>query len=99
MAGNRLFSLIPKLQLSEALTNLECPMYAEKLSISLPTGLVGFIERYRVMHAMKSRSQVIGEALELLRQRELEMAYREANQETDTDFDIALADGLGDETW
>jgi antitoxin ParD1/3/4 len=75
------------------------PMYAEKLSVSLPSGLVGFIEQYRATHALKSRSQVIGEALELLRQRELEIAYREANQETDTDFDIALADGLNNETW
>lgn len=74
-------------------------MYAEKLSISLTAGLLGFIEQYRVMHAMKSRSQVIGEALELLRLRELETAYREAGEETDTDFDIALADGLNNETW
>ncbi|MHB1293062.1 MAG: ribbon-helix-helix domain-containing protein [Sulfuricella sp.] len=74
-------------------------MYAEKLSVSLPAGLVGFIEQYCAAHALKSRSQVIGEALELLRQRELEIGYREANQETDTDFDIALADGLNDETW
>jgi len=74
-------------------------MYAEKLSVSLPAGLVGFIEQYRSAHALKSRSQVIGEALELLRQRELEMAYREASQEIDTDFDIALADGLNNETW
>ena len=74
-------------------------MYAEKLSVSLPTGLVGFIEQYRAAHALKSRSQVVGEALELLRQRELEIAYREANQETDADFDVALADGLNNETW
>ena len=74
-------------------------MYAEKLSVSLPAGLVGFIEQYRTAHAMKSRSQVIGEALELLRQRELETSYREASRETDHDFDITLADGLSDETW
>lgn len=74
-------------------------MYAEKLSVSLPAGMVGFIEQYRAAHAMKSRSQVIGEALELLRQRELETSYREASRETDRDFDIALADGLSDEAW
>lgn len=74
-------------------------MQAEKLSVSLPAGLVGFIEQYRASHALKSRSQVIGEALELLRQRELELAYRDASRETDEDFDIALADGLSDETW
>ena len=74
-------------------------MLAEKLSVSLPAGLVGFIEQYRAAHALKSRSQVITEALELLRQQDLEAAYREASQETDTDFDIALADGLSNETW
>ncbi len=74
-------------------------MYAEKLSVSLPAGLVGFIEQYRTAHALKSRSQVIGEALELLRQHELEAAYQEANQETDTDFDSTIADGLSNETW
>ena len=68
-------------------------MYAEKVSISLPVGLLGFVEQYRAAHSLKSRSQVIGEALELLRRHELEAAYREANQEIDTDFDIALADG------
>ena len=74
-------------------------MYAEKLSVSLPAGMVGFIEQYRAAHAMKSRSQVVGEALELLRQRELETSYREASRETDQDFDIAIADGLSDEAW
>ena len=74
-------------------------MCAEKLSVSLPADLVGFIEQYRTGHAMKSRSQVIGEALELLRQRELETSYREAGRETDQDFDVTLADGLSDEAW
>lgn len=74
-------------------------MHAEKISVSLPAGLIGFIEQYRAAHALKSRSQVIGEALELLRRQDLEAAYREASQESDTDFDIALADGLSNETW
>jgi len=74
-------------------------MHAEKLSVSLSSGLVGFIEQYRAAHDLKSRSQVIGEALELLRQRELEISYREASREIDSDFDGTLADGLSDETW
>lgn len=74
-------------------------MHAEKISVSLPAGLIGFIEQYRTAHALKSRSQVIGDALELLRRQDLEAAYREASQESDTDFDIALADGLSNETW
>lgn len=74
-------------------------MHAEKLSISLSPGLFGFVEQYRSEHSLKSRSQVIGEALELLRQRELEIAYREANGESDADFDCTLCEGLADETW
>lgn len=57
-------------------------MNTEKVSVSLPTGLLHFVEQYRAEYGPKSRSQVIGEALELLRQRELEAAYREmANDE------------------
>ena len=74
-------------------------MNTEKVSVSLPTGLLHFVEQYRAEYGPKSRSQVIGEALELLRQRELEAAYREASREADGDFDVALADGLSDETW
>ncbi|MFA7240163.1 MAG: hypothetical protein WC091_08625 [Sulfuricellaceae bacterium] len=74
-------------------------MHAEKISISIPSGMIGFIEQYRIAHTLKSRSQVIGDALELLRRQDLEAAYRDASQETDTDFDIALADGLSNETW
>ncbi|MDD2774594.1 MAG: hypothetical protein PHU06_01420 [Gallionella sp.] len=74
-------------------------MYAEKLSVSIPAGLVGFIEQYRATHALKSRSQVIGAALELLRQRELETAYLAASQEVDADWEQTTADGLNHETW
>lgn len=56
-------------------------MHTEKFSISLPAELSQFVERYRANHAPKSRSQVIGEALELLRQRDLEAAYREMAQD------------------
>lgn len=56
-------------------------MPAEKLSISLPADLSRFIEQYRTDHALKNRSQVIGEALKLLRQRDLEAAYREMAQD------------------
>ncbi|WP_371641050.1 hypothetical protein [Tolypothrix sp. NIES-4075] len=38
-------------------------------------------------------------ALELLRLRELEDAYREASKEIDADWDLTVADGLTDETW
>lgn len=74
-------------------------MQAEKLSVSLPSALVQFIESYKVAHHYKSRSQVIQEALELLRLRELEVAYRQASGEVDPDWDVTITDGLADETW
>jgi len=74
-------------------------MQAEKLSISLPKSLVQFMESYRVAHQCKSRSQVIEEALQLLREQELERAYREASQEVDQNWEVTVGDGLDDETW
>ncbi|OKH55538.1 CopG family transcriptional regulator [Calothrix sp. HK-06] len=74
-------------------------MNVEKLSISLPPSLVEFIENYKMSKGCKSRSQVIEEALELLRNRELEEAYRLASAEVDSVWDVTVADGLADETW
>lgn len=74
-------------------------MNVEKLSISLPPSLVEFIESYKVSKGCKSRSQVIEEALELLRNRELEEAYRLASAEVDNAWDVTVADGFADETW
>ena len=74
-------------------------MYAEKVSISLPSALMQFVEEYRVTGGKKSRSQVIEEAVTLLRERELETAYREASTETDPVWDRVVGDGLRDETW
>jgi antitoxin ParD1/3/4 len=55
---------------------------------------------YRVAHHCKTRSQVFEEARELLRARELEQAYRDADREADTTpWDEVTADGLADETW
>ncbi len=82
-------------------------MQSEKISISLPQSLVRFVEDYKITRGCRTRysrsfglprSQVIEEALELLR-RELESAYREASKEVDDAWDITLADGLSDETW
>ncbi len=74
-------------------------MNVEKLSISLPAYLVQFIENYKLDKKCKSRSQVIEEALELLRNQELEEAYRQASAEVDNIWDVTLTDGLADETW
>ncbi|CBN57371.1 MULTISPECIES: ribbon-helix-helix domain-containing protein [Kamptonema] len=72
---------------------------AEKISISLPTSLVKFIETYKITKGCQSPSQVIEVALELLQNQELESAYRQASSEIDSAWDITIADGLTDETW
>ncbi len=50
------------------------------------------------MDGLKSRSQVLKEAIKLLGRRELEASYREANSEFDEAWDAAISDGLCDET-
>jgi antitoxin ParD1/3/4 len=74
-------------------------MYANKLSVSLPNPLIHFVDEYQASHACKSRSEVIQEALKLLRQKELEHAYHAASAEVDSLFEATTLDGLDDETW
>lgn len=74
-------------------------MKAEKISISLPKTLVRFVENYKTTKQCKSRSQVIEEALLLLQEQELEIAYAEASKEIDTAWEVTLAYGLVNETW
>ena len=82
-----------------SLVRKEFPMAVEKLSISIPDSALQFVERYRKTHSIKTRSEVIQEALALLRERELDTAYRDANVEFDADWDRVSSDGLADETW
>lgn len=74
-------------------------MRAEKLSISIPESSLEFVEKYRRKHALKSRSHVIEAAITLLRERELEAAYRAAANEPGALYDATNSDGLPDETW
>lgn len=74
-------------------------MQSEKLSISLPASLARFVEHYKVSNACRSRSQVIEEALKLLQEKALEKAYREAEQESDAEWEVTVGDGLDDEAW
>ncbi len=69
-----------------------------KVSISLRDSLAGFVEDYRKKRGL-NRSQVFEEAVKLLRSRELEAAYREANGETDKEWENTVTDGLTDEAW
>jgi antitoxin ParD1/3/4 len=76
-------------------------MHAKKLSISLPAQQCKFIEDYLIDHHLKSRSEVIKEALYLLQQKQLEAYYREANQEIDVTYDENMSlDGIEEnEAW
>ena len=74
-------------------------MYVDKISISLPSTLMEFVEEYRITRGKKSRSKVIEEALTLLRERDLETAYRAASAESDPAWDATVADGLDHEAW
>jgi antitoxin ParD1/3/4 len=74
-------------------------MRAEKLSISIPGSSLEFVERYRKKHAMKSRSHVIETAINVLRERDLEAAYRDASRENDPAWEVTNSDGLPDEAW
>jgi antitoxin ParD1/3/4 len=75
-------------------------MHAQKLSISLPQQQCEFIENYLIAHHLKSRSEVIKEALYLLQQKQLEAYYSEANQEIDLAYENTSLDGLEEnEAW
>lgn len=74
-------------------------MTARKMSVSISEDLVVFIDSYKNSRKRKSSSQVVEEALMLLRAQDLENAYREADKEIDSDWDVLAGDGLGDETW
>jgi antitoxin ParD1/3/4 len=74
-------------------------MRAEKLSISIPESSLEFVERYRKKHAMKSRSHVIETAINVLRERDLVAAYRDASREYDPAWEVTNSDGLPDEAW
>ncbi|QUS60959.1 ribbon-helix-helix protein, CopG family [Synechocystis sp. PCC 7339] len=74
-------------------------MQCKKVSISLPSEMMTFVDHYQNYAGCKSRSQVIEEALELLKVRELERAYREASLENDPIWEATTMDGLSDEMW
>ncbi|MFA5960624.1 MAG: hypothetical protein WC785_08900 [Tatlockia sp.] len=75
-------------------------MHAQKLSISLPQQQCEFIENYLVDHQLKSRSEVIKEAIYLLQQKQLEAYYSEANQDIDSAYENTSLDGLEEnEAW
>lgn len=65
-----------------------------KISVTIPIELTTFISYYSTTHNNMNRSAIIKKALELLRKKELEEAYKKANSEIDHDFDSCAGDGL-----
>ena len=76
-------------------------MHAKRVSVSLSPTLMRFAEEYKFSHNHKSRSQVIEETLTLLRERELEAAYRDADTgpQLAKNFAPTVTDGLANEAW
>lgn len=74
-------------------------MPVEKISVSISSSLSSFIDNYKMTNGCKSRSQVIEEALTLLREKNLEKAYTEASAEIESDWEVVAGDGLANETW
>jgi antitoxin ParD1/3/4 len=74
-------------------------MAVQKLSVSLPKPLAKFVDAYRKKRGIRSRSRVFAEALTLLRNQDLEAAYRDASRELDPAWESTVADGLEDEAW
>jgi antitoxin ParD1/3/4 len=67
-----------------------------KVSISLPEELLAYAECYRQTHGLSSRSEVLAQALRVLREAELAEGYRELAVEYRERRD-PLVDALGAE--
>ena len=67
-----------------------------KISITIPNNLLMFMNFYGECYNTHNRSHIIQKALELLKEQELGLAYKQANAEIDHAFDIASGDGIND---
>lgn len=70
-----------------------------KLSASLPSSDVVYLERYAKRHHLPSRSATLHQAIQALRERELEAEYAEAYEEWGASgeaaiWEAATADGI-----
>ena len=68
----------------------------ERISVSLPTQLVRFLEQYQISNAVKTRSEVLERAVLLLRQQNLIEEYRQSALENDSAWDVTVGDGLNE---
>lgn len=74
-------------------------MTVGKISVSLEEALLDFLAHYQETHRVRSKSEVIAQALTLLRERELETQYAEALAEWQASgeaelWESVIADGL-----
>ena len=70
-------------------------MSAQKISISLPSELLDYVDEYGRQYEITSRSHVLAKAISALRKEELIADHkRSAQEETDPLLDADLADGL-----
>ncbi len=68
----------------------------ERISVSLPTPLVRFLEHYQAINAVKTRSEVLERAVLLLRQENLIEEYRQSASENDPAWNVTVGDGLNE---
>lgn len=66
----------------------------QKVTISLPPEVLSYADRYRKLHGLATRSEVLTLALKLLRERELAEGYRAMAQDRDELADPWLDSGL-----
>lgn len=67
----------------------------KKISISLAPELLAYAESYQEQYKLKSRSEVISEAMRALRERELIRDYKAMSQDSlDSYLDSDIAEGL-----
>ncbi|HEX4805252.1 MAG TPA: ribbon-helix-helix domain-containing protein [Conexibacter sp.] len=72
-------------------------MLGMKLSVSLSSEDVEFLDAYAAAHESASRSAVVQEAIRALRLRDLGDAYRDALEEWESSEDAGLWDATADD--
>lgn len=72
-------------------------MTIAKLSVSIDQQLLAFLEGYQKKYNIKAKSEVVSEALRLLRERELDSQYAAAMEEWQQEselWEVVTGDGL-----
>lgn len=70
-----------------------------RVCVSLPKDFMAFVDEKVAAGAYATRSDVLIHAIDVMRQAELQKAYEMAFTDLDSVWDLAVADGIGDEQW